>query len=197
MSVPKVYYYPVRGRGQFVVALLHYLKVDFEIDTTSNEQIKPETTFGQVPYYVDDEIKLAQTHAIARYLANKHKIHGKSLVEQAKVDEIVDSVWDTLNPLLAATFGGNDSAKEEYKKNNKLHLFLDVYEKKLNENKYIAGGDDYTLADFDAFLVYNYIDLLGYLTDRNSYPKLEELRKYFTSLPQLQKYFESVKNTPL
>lgn len=38
---------------------------------------KPKTPFGQLPLLEDGDFKMAQSMAIARYLARKHKLDGE------------------------------------------------------------------------------------------------------------------------
>jgi hypothetical protein len=55
------------------------------------------TPFGQVPILEVDGQVLAQSNAIARYLARKHGLAGKDEWEQAQADMYADNINDLLN----------------------------------------------------------------------------------------------------
>ena len=55
------------------------------------------TPFGQVPVFEVDCKMLAQSNAIARYLARKHGIAGKDEWEQAQADMYVDCIIDLMH----------------------------------------------------------------------------------------------------
>ncbi len=55
------------------------------------------TPFGQVPILEVDGQVLAQSNAIARYLARKHGLAGKDEWEQAQADMYADNIHDLLN----------------------------------------------------------------------------------------------------
>ena len=43
---------------------------------------------SQIPYYIDDDVKLSQTFAILKYLGRKHKLDPQSEEERKRVDLI-------------------------------------------------------------------------------------------------------------
>ncbi len=53
--------------------------------------------FEQVPVLEVDGHVLAQSHAIARYLARQHGLAGKDEWEQAQVDMYADCVGDLIH----------------------------------------------------------------------------------------------------
>ncbi len=46
------------------------------VELTRNR--KDKTPFGQLPFLEDGEVKIAQSMAIARYLARKYKLDGET-----------------------------------------------------------------------------------------------------------------------
>lgn len=72
---PTLVYFPTRGRGEHVRLLLEVAGVEYVDDRVSWDDwpARKETMpFGQVPYYEDEHVSIAQSMAICRYLANKH-----------------------------------------------------------------------------------------------------------------------------
>ncbi|VDM67933.1 unnamed protein product, partial [Strongylus vulgaris] len=60
---------------------------------------KSEMPFGQLPVLEVDGQQLAQSHAIARYLAKKFGLAPKCPFEEALVDSIMDQYKDFLNEI--------------------------------------------------------------------------------------------------
>ena len=52
---------------------------------------------GQLPVLEIDGIKIGQSITIARYLANKFKLAGKTDIEKAQADMILDCIQDIGN----------------------------------------------------------------------------------------------------
>ncbi|KAK0458920.1 glutathione S-transferase [Desarmillaria tabescens] len=116
--------------------------------------------FGQVPYIDDDGLILYERRAICRYICKKYEDQGANLVptdlqafamfEQAASNEIYNfdvyvqaaAMESVVKPAL-----GQRTNKTVYEKNIKiLSMKLDVYDRILSRQKYIAGAD-LTLVD--------------------------------------------------
>ena len=71
----KITYFPLRGAAEVIQQILVVAKQDFEDVRIPREewpQHKGNAPFGQVPVFEEDGKQLAQSHAIARYLARKY-----------------------------------------------------------------------------------------------------------------------------
>ena len=53
--------------------------------------------FGQLPVLEIDGIKIGQSITIARYLANKFNLAGKTDIEKAQADMVLDCIQDIGN----------------------------------------------------------------------------------------------------
>ncbi|KAI4522163.1 glutathione S-transferase [Schizophyllum commune Loenen D] len=155
-----------------VVALvLHELNVSFEyiqVDMLRDEHKHPDFVakqpFGCVPYIDDDGFVLYESRAICRYLCRKYADRGGralypdpaddleafSLVEQgisieaAAFDPIVRFMfWERVYKPMRGTQGSEVIFGEAKRI---LNQNLDVYDKILEKQKYMAG-DTFTLAD--------------------------------------------------
>lgn len=59
--------------------------------------------FPNLPYLIDDEVKLSQSSAILRYLGRKHKLNGKNDKEACEIDMLIETSTDlriTLGPFI-------------------------------------------------------------------------------------------------
>ena len=56
----------------------------------------PGAPFGQVPVLEVDGKPLAQSNAIARYLARQHGLAGQNEWEQSQADMYVDCIYDLI-----------------------------------------------------------------------------------------------------
>lgn len=63
-----------------------------------------------MPYLEVDDIKLPQSISIARYLAKEANLQGKSNLEQAQADAVVDTCIDALSAFLNKVFFVQDPA---------------------------------------------------------------------------------------
>ncbi|MQL80016.1 hypothetical protein Taro_012448 [Colocasia esculenta] len=157
-SVVKLHGLPMSTNTARVIAVLNEKGVDFELVPVD---LSP---FGQVPVLEDGDLKLFESRAISKYLAEKHsdagadlllRRGGRSLAESATVElwvEVESKHFDpAISPLLYEAVvkpvlgQATDEAVVEAKA-AELEKVLDVYEERLGKAKYLAG-DHYTLAD--------------------------------------------------
>jgi len=195
----KLTYFNGRGRAEimrliFAVAGQEY--VDDRIDREEWPKHKSGAPFGQVPVLEVDGVKLCQSNACARYLARQFHLAGKTELEQAQVDMLVDCFDDSIKPLYA-TFRETDEAKkaEIVKKyaEEQLPGYLTLLEGLLKANH---GGDHYfvgsdlTWADL-AFVVF--VEWTGRAKVENplaKFPKLHALQEKVLNQPKVKAWIE-------
>eukprot|EP01018_Ginkgo_biloba_P009277 Gb_07950 [translate_table: standard] len=151
-----------------VLACLLEKEVEFDlipVDLRKGQHKKPEflamQPFGQVPAFQDGTLTLFESRAIVRYIAQKYEgqgtkgLLGKSLVERALIEQWMEVEGQTFNPpssalifqlALAPVMGIPQDQAVIAKNEEKLGKVLDVYEKRLSENKYL-GGEEFSIAD--------------------------------------------------
>ncbi|XP_031274280.1 glutathione S-transferase F13-like [Pistacia vera] len=126
--------------------------------------------FGQIPAFEDEDVKLFESRAISRYIANKYKntgtdlLRSNSLKESAIVEtwmEVETQQFDgpirtivrhlILNPIVGKPLDEKIVEAEL----QKLGKVLNVYEERLSKSIYLAG-DFYTMADMHhlPYLIY-------------------------------------------
>ena len=84
MTKPVITYFPARGRAEIFRLVLVAAGVEWEENTVGGDdlaKLKASGTlpFGQLPVYEDENIRLAQSITIARYLARKYGFFGKTI----------------------------------------------------------------------------------------------------------------------
>ncbi|KAI3773133.1 hypothetical protein L6452_04333 [Arctium lappa] len=137
-----------------------FVPVDFAAREHKTPQYLARNPFGQVPAFEDGDLKLFESRAISKYVAETYADKGTNLtfndskklaiqtvwmeVEGQKFDPAsAKLVWElALKPIFGQTT--DDLVVAEFEQ--KLSQVLDVYERRLTESKFL-GGDKFTLAD--------------------------------------------------
>jgi len=123
---------------------------EFEDKRLTMEQwkaIKEDTIMSQLPVLHTDDISLSQSHAIERFVARKFGFDGKSELDKARVDMLVDCVEQFMKEGGKFVFEKDEKrkaeAKEIYEKET-LPKTLTSFENFLKSNK---GGEGYFVGD--------------------------------------------------
>jgi len=153
----KLVYFPCRGRAQ----ALRYLCVDNGIPLEEQvvpkedwETLKPKTLLGQLPVFHDRSFEIAQSNAILRYVARKHKLYGKDDHEATLIDMLNDQQEDVRVAYYIFIYTTYDTEKASFIKS--IPEKLAVFEKYLQKNN---GGSGYFVGNKASFLDYNLFDL--------------------------------------
>jgi len=193
----KLTYFNGRGRAEivrlvFVAAGEKYDDVRIEKDQWP--ALKSDTPFGQVPMLEVDGVKLCQSNSMARFLARRFNLAGKTDLDQARADMIMDCYEDTIKPLFAFFFEKDEAKKEEAKKKfveEQLPVSLDGLEKLLKENKGGDGffvGDGLTWADLGLVVLIGWLQMAGGGSAVDKRPKLHALQHRVESLPKIAEW---------
>ncbi|EIM86312.1 glutathione S-transferase-like protein [Stereum hirsutum FP-91666 SS1] len=170
--VLKVYGFPVSLATKRVTLILKELNVPYEfifVDFPAGAHKSPAymeyQPFGEVPYIDDDGFILYESRAIGRYIATKYASQGPKtpllpqgttdLVKYAKFEQAASMEMASFDPsatkvvserVVKPMFGVKTDEEAVKAPLATLNAKLDVYEKILGKQKYLAG-DDLTLAD--------------------------------------------------
>ena len=205
------------GRGLAELARYVFAAADQEYEDSRFEfadwpAIKPTTPFGkymtlfianylfdqkfvflgQAPYLEvregDKVIHIAQSNAIARFLANRFGLAGKSDVEKALADMVVDQLADLQGLFRVANYEPNEEIKKEkmekFEKEGLPNHFgvLENLLTKLN-TEFVAGAE-MTYADFDlAIFVERFLEKLGGNLDK--YPIIKRISDKVNEHPKI------------
>lgn len=197
MSQYKLTYFNGRGRAElarllFAVAGVQY--EDIRIEKDAWPQLKPTTPFGQLPVLEVDGITLAQSNAIARLLARRFNLAGKTELDVAHVDMVVDCLEDTLTPALGFFHEADEARKAELQKKyleSQLPGFLENLEKLLKQNHDGDGyfvGDELTWADLAFLSIVSILKMVGAVDPTSKYPKLDALHKRVEQHPKVAEW---------
>jgi len=181
----KLVYFNGRGRAEVsrqIFALAGEDYEDYRMKEGEWPTLKPNTPFGQAPYMeIEGEGTLCSSLAIARYLARKFGLAGKTDIEQARVDMVADCVEDAVRPLLAVFGAKNDEEKAAIKKKFQEEQFpgnLEKFEKMLTGSKsgYFVGNE-ITWCDLHFVITVGAAEGLGIETNLSKYPNIAALQK--------------------
>jgi len=197
----KLYYFPLRARGESARLLLAYHGAKFEDIRVSPENwpaLKPKMPMGQMPVLEVDGKMLCQSTAIARYLAREFGLAGKTNWDMAKADMLVDGIFDMWGSLRSVYMplmqGDTEAVKEQWEKFKTEHLnpFLERYHKFFAASK--SGwlvGEELTWADI---VVAEFLSVLqdGFSADAlKDHNDLKQFVEKVQNLPQLKTYIAS------
>lgn len=125
MPMVKLIYFELEGRAELTRFLLRAGNIDFEdcrISLSAWPQHKANFPFGQLPVLYWDGEELAQAPAIARFVARKVGLAGKSDLEFAQADMIFSHTEDWL-----AKVDGIWEAETEAARAEKEKAFMDEF----------------------------------------------------------------------
>ena len=170
----KLYGHPYSNHARRVQMLCEECGVPYiyeTVDLMKGAQYAP--TFlamnpnGKVPVMEDDGFTLWESHAIMRYLADKHKAHQWYPAEakaRAQAEQWLDWVQTRLGPecgkiMFNTHFAGANANKQAIEDGKKwLAKILPVMDGVLGKNKYLCGNQP-TLADIAAVTNIAYLEM--------------------------------------
>jgi glutathione S-transferase len=207
MSGYKLTYFDGRGRAEIIRLILVTADVPFTDNRITFEEfgkLKPTLPFGQLPVFEFDNKVLCQSFTIARFLARKYGLAGKTDFEQAQAEMVADCIDDSLRPIVVfVRFEQDPVKKAELKKKyieEQLPAFLKHLEAMLVANKGGNGffvGDALTWADLALVAAQGRLELgPGLPTPFTDYPKLNALFKRIVALPRIAPYMAKLPVTP-
>jgi len=155
---PKLTYFAGRGLAEFPRLVLAAAGVQYEdnrIESPAELKEKGVLPFGQIPILEVDGQIIAQSVAIARYIARKHHLYGADDNEAVKVDQILDAITDfraKAQPYRDLPDGeAKDKKKAEYQASI-LPVWLKYFENWLaKHNTQYFAGNQISIADIRAF----------------------------------------------
>jgi len=150
----KFTYFDAKGRGELSRLILAHGKIPYEDRRVSMEEwpaLKPKMPLNVMPVLEYDGETISQSKTIARFLAKEVGIDGKTHVEQAKADMIVDCVKDIEDARYTWVFQQDPSIREKNKtkfEKETLPKFLHQMMMLLQQSsgKFMVG-DELTWAD--------------------------------------------------
>jgi len=192
-------YFNFTGRAELARLILAYAGANYTDERLTGEQfreLKSKLPNGQLPVLNYNGTIMAQSMTISRFLANKYNLAGRTNLEKAQADEIVDTIEDLFNSSVFPTMFG-----EEEEKKKKIATAIEKTEegfKKLEARLDSRGGqffagNNLTWADLE---IYFYIDffnkkvLKGESDCASKFPLLKDLNLRVANQPNIKKWME-------
>nr|AYN44524.1 glutathione S-transferase S6 [Brachionus plicatilis] len=192
----KLTYFDIRGRGEFIrfiFAAANHKFEDNRINPADWSNLKASTPFQQLPtleIHEDSEtVILAQSKAIARFLADRFGFNGENEIERA----LIDMYGCQLGDLFDSTVGKNLTNQQF---DTILNQNFKFFEDRLNKNGsgFLVGGKiswaDIFLSQMTEFLD-KYKNM--YL---DKYPQVKALDEYVRDLPGVKEWIQNRPTTP-
>ncbi|XP_063772760.1 glutathione S-transferase A4-like [Pseudophryne corroboree] len=195
---PKLYYFYGRGKMESVRWLLAAAGVEFEEEfLETREQYEAllqdgALLFEQTPMVEIDGMKLVQTRAILRYIAEKHGLYGKDIMERTFIDMYVEGVLDFTEIIMWHPFVLPEDKERHIDAiaQNAKHRYFPVYEKVLRDHgeKYLVGNR-LTVADvllLEAILMAEEkrADVLS------EFPLLQDFKERTSEIPTIKAFLQ-------
>jgi len=200
----KLTYFDVRARAELSRIILAQAGVEYEDCRIKGEEwqkMKPNSLFGGLPELEFDGERLGQSMSIARFLATEFGLTGRTNVERAKCDGIVDAGIDMANAGFKFRFEKDEAKKKELEDKfmeNDLTKFLGTMEKILNANggEYMVGCD-LTWADIATAVNLSHLTDMFKVEWEAKSPKLAAFQKKIYSLPNIKKWIDTRPNNSM
>nr|AYN44525.1 glutathione S-transferase S7 [Brachionus plicatilis] len=189
----KLTYFDFKLRGEFIRFILSYSGAEFEDNRIKPEDwpaLKPNTPFGQIPVLEikkgSQVIEIAQSQAIARYLASQFGLNGRNDLENALIDMYGAQMGDLFDAFSAAF---NRNQTEEFFSQvwpQNFQYFEDRLAK--NGNGFLVGR---SLKWADIYLS-QMTDFLGNAKDEflKRFPLIRALDQKVRSIPGIAKWIQ-------
>jgi len=199
---PVLGYWSLRGLAEPIRYLLHHVGQEYEEklyhigadpSTARGEWLKEKFSLGlpfpNLPYYIDGDLKLVESHAISRHLARKHGLAGQSERDFATIDMIASILQDLYLDYAKMCYSGNnfEAAKTTFMSNvkDKIQKLVDI-----------VGGGNFILGDKISWVDFWLLELQErYLffmpTCFDDKPTLKAYHNRMLTLPGVAKYRQS------
>merc|ERR1712038_254570 len=204
MAAPKVKltYFNLRGRAEPSRLLLAYGGIKFEDcritpgfeDPKEWMALKPKTPYGSLPLLEWNGTNVAQSMAIARFIAREVGLAGRNNLEAAQIDEIIDAINDMINTGAKAFFAKDEAAMKKHATET-IPAGLGNIEKRLEaRGGQFLSGNAFSWADLHVF------DFCSNLPDKScleKVPKIKNLTERVSKIPNIKSWVESRPKTNL
>lgn len=179
--------------------------VDFEdvrIPDDKWQSLKPKMPFGMLPILEVDGQVICQSKAIARFLAHRFGLVGKTDMENVRLDMIVECLEDSNAPIVKMFLEPDLTKRAALKKMYAEVQMPEHYRNLENMLKANKGGDGFFIGDkltwADLYFIHicTRAPIHNIHLDWSKYPKLKALRKRVESIPKIAAHIAQMPDTP-
>lgn len=106
--------------------------------------IKPKLTLFQLPYWIDDDVKITESNAILKYVVRKYNpsMIPSNLAKLAEMDMIEGILADIMTYSATAAYSGEDKKEEHsYTFGSVVPTKLVILSKILGDKKFLMGNE--------------------------------------------------------
>jgi len=184
----KIFYWRVNARATLTLLVCEWAQLPYQLIDIGPPgehhwpgSLQAQTPFGQLPYMIHGDIKLAQSMAIARYAARKAHLQGDADAEYALSEMLIEEATDIYTAIAKGHYAPDK--KEQYAKlaETVLPTHLAHLEKLLPDGAKQFGPKLVLVGDLAIFVA------LGYI--------LPWAPKVLEKFPKLAKFHESIANS--
>lgn len=217
MAAPTLFYFAARGRAELLRLILAEAGAEWQehpiAKGTPPREGRPTDfaalkasgllPFEQAPIWEEpDGFVLAQSHAIAYHLARTHGLHGKTLREQAQVEQALGGWEDARQELrkLATVPAEQRAALRQELAAATLPRWLGFFDRLLRANRGGAGflvGEALTVADLALWYLLELVRDNGFGAATDRFPALAAFEQRIGARPRLAEYVRSARRPPL
>ena len=192
----KLTYFNVRGRGEPARLLLAYGGIKFEDcrltpafqDPAEWQKLKPSTPYRSLPLLDWDGTCIAQSMAVARFIARKVGLAGRNDLEAAQIDEIIDAINDLLNASAKVFFSKDEAEKKKFATETIPAGLANIEARLVSRGGQFLVGNAFSWADLHVF------DFCSNLPDKScldKLPKIKSLTERVGQIPNIKCWVES------
>ncbi|CAL8257312.1 unnamed protein product [Lota lota] len=142
-----LHYFNGRGKMESIRWLLTVAEVEFdEVHLTSRDQYEKlladgALMFEQVPMVEIDGMRLVQTKAILKYIAEKYNLNGKDIKERAMINMYSEGLIDLMEMFMILVFTPPADLKTKLEgiETKATGRYLPVFEKALSGSIFLVG----------------------------------------------------------
>ncbi|ENN72265.1 hypothetical protein YQE_11126, partial [Dendroctonus ponderosae] len=192
----KLLYFDLPGKAEHIRYIFAYAGVEYEDERIQKDkwpEIKKSTPYGKVPVLEIDGQQVAQSNAIARYLARKFGLVGQTEWEALQCDVLVDTLGDLQAAVMQIMKEPDPIKREEIRARvtkEELPFYLSKFEKIVQENGGFSVGSDITWSDLVFAVLLDQFESMYGKTALNGYPSLKGLKDKVHNIPGIKSYLE-------
>ncbi|CAG9314991.1 unnamed protein product [Blepharisma stoltei] len=201
MQQPILAYWSIRGLVEHIRMFLTHLGVAFEDkhyptgdapDYDKSVWLADKESLGldfpNLPYFIDDQVKLTESVAIVTYIAGKYNpaYNGRTITEQASVNMCAGVLRDVWNAIINASYSPDATTR--------IPIALDSHRVNLGRiANYLQGkrfliGDQPTWVDFFAYELFDRIDVFNPEFLRGISPNFEAHKGHVRGLAHVEEF---------
>ena len=137
----RLFYFPIRGRGEQIRILFHALEIPFEEVAVNGERFGelkaegPETlTFGALPMLEDGDFRLVQGPVIMAYIGRQHGAAPSDPKDAAHAESITLGAEDLRMKYFGLLGDGAEQKQKEFLEGNWTSRWLPAFDSLLEAN---------------------------------------------------------------